>query len=566
MQGFHVSNDRSYAFLGTRGINFGDFNSRVLLLVDGHRVNNNLTDGAFVDTAFILDIDVVDRVEVIRGPGSVLYGNNAFFGVINVVTRKGSQLNGAEVSGEYGEFDTFKGRVTYGKAFTNGLQLLLSGTLHDSDGAARLVYKEFNTPSQNHGVAVGLDDDSFGSFFGSVSYRNFTVQGAFIRREKQNPTAQYFTTFNDPRLRTVDQRSYAHLKYAHSFPDVVDVTAQIYYDRNDFAIGYPFGATLFTEQDVGEWWGGELQLNKRLWERHIVTLGAEFRDDFHQERVVSGQDPVRRDRQSHGVYVQGEFAVATNLHFNGGVRYDQYGDFDPAFNPRLALIYNPWAKSTFKAIYGTAFRAPNFLELSDPRFQNIGPEEITSYELVYEQGIGEHLRSSVSGYYNEMKDLIALQSGRFQNFDAETRGAELQLEGFWANGIRARASYTFQETDNRSANDPLSDSPKHLAKVNLSVPVWKEKVFAGLEFLYVSRRNTVATSSTGETIEGRDVSGYGIVNFTLFSQNLLKNLELSASVYNLLDHEYGHPATRFHKQDIIEQDGRAFRIKLTYRY
>ena len=133
VQGFHVSYDRNYAFLGTRGVNLGDFNSRVLLLVNGHRVNNNLTDGAFIDSAFILDVDLIDRVEIIRGAGSVLYGNNAFFGVINVLTRRGSQVNGVEASVEYGEFDTYKARVTLGKSFTNGIDLLLSGSFYDSD-------------------------------------------------------------------------------------------------------------------------------------------------------------------------------------------------------------------------------------------------------------------------------------------------------------------------------------------------------------------------------------------------------------------------------------------------
>src|SRR6266487_1716817 len=176
VQGFHVSYDRNYAFLGARGVSLGDFNSRILLLVDGHRVNNNLSDGAFIDTAFILDVDLIDRVEIIRGPGSVLYGNNAFFGVINVITREGKQLNGMEVSGEYASYDTYKGRATYGKLFTNGVQLLLSGTYYDSAGPDKLFYKEFNTPAQNNGVAEGLDDDSFGSFFGSLSYRDFTLQ------------------------------------------------------------------------------------------------------------------------------------------------------------------------------------------------------------------------------------------------------------------------------------------------------------------------------------------------------------------------------------------------------
>src|ERR1039457_3167614 len=165
VQGFNVSYDRNYAFLGARGLSLGDFNDRMLLLVDGHRVNNNYNDGAAIGTDFILDVDLIDRVEVIRGPGSVLYGNNAFFGVINVVTRRGQQLDGFEASGEYGTFDTYKTRMTYGKLFTNGVEVLLSGTYYDSAGEDRLFYPEFNTPGQNFGVAQNMDGGSVGSFF-----------------------------------------------------------------------------------------------------------------------------------------------------------------------------------------------------------------------------------------------------------------------------------------------------------------------------------------------------------------------------------------------------------------
>src|ERR1041385_152311 len=146
--GLYVTYDRAYSFLGVRGFNRGDYNSRVLLLVDGHRVNNSLSDGAFISTEFILDVDLIDRVEIIRGPGSSLYGNNAFFGVINVITRRGRDMprNGAELSGEVASFDTYKGRATYGNKFNNGLELLLSGTLYDSAGQERLFYKEFQSP------------------------------------------------------------------------------------------------------------------------------------------------------------------------------------------------------------------------------------------------------------------------------------------------------------------------------------------------------------------------------------------------------------------------------------
>ncbi len=576
VQGFYVSYDRNYSFLGSRGVNLSDFNSRILLLVNGHRLDNNLSDSAAIGTDFILDVDLIDHVEIIRGPSAVLYGNNAFLGVINVITRQGKQLNGAEVSGEYASYDTYKTRVTYGKLFTNGVQLLLSGAYYDSAGPDRLFYKEFNTPDQNNGVAHNMDGGSSGSFFGSLGYADFTLEGAFISREKKNPTAQFGSTFNDPRLQTTDDRGYTSLKYAHSFPEIVDVTAQVYYDRSDFEIGYPTaigpGATFFSkEKDAGEWWGTEVQFNKRLWERHIITFGAEYRDDFLQHREVfdpaSGKvfSDASRDRLSYGVYLQGDFMLRTNLHFNGGVRYDQYGNFNPAFNPRLALIYNPWKTATLKAIYGTAFRAPNFLELSDPRFQDIKPEEITSYELVYEQEIGRHLRSSVSGFYNQMQDLIVLQNGNYTNLNANTKGTELALEGNWNNGIRSRLSYSLQRTEDSSKQN-LPDSPEHLVKMNVSVPVYKQKIFASLEFQYTSSRRTLFTTSTGETMNGMDAGGFETVNFTLFSRDLIKNLEFSGSVYNLFDTRYGDPSSRFHLQDIIEQDGRSFRLKLTYRF
>jgi len=574
LQGFHVSFDRNYSFLGARGVSLGDFNSRTLLLIDGHRVNNNLTDGAYLGTEFLLDVDLIDRVEVIRGPGSVLYGNNALFGVINVVTRKGRQVDGVELAGEYGSFDTYKTRVTVGKSFTNGVELLLSGTYYDSAGPARLFYKEFNTPANNNGVASHVDDDGYGSFFGSLGYRDFTLAGGFISREKGNPTAQFFTTFNDSRLRTVADRSYADLKFTHEFPGVVDVTARLYYDRNDHTIDYPFGdpqaLAFYREVQVGEWWGTELQLSRTMWDKHLLIAGAEYRDDFRQERSLFDETTVYADvhtnRQSYGVFVEGDVEVQPNLHFTGGARYDQYGDYDPNLNPRLALIYNPFEATTLKALYGTAFRTPNFLEPSDPRFQNIKPEEITSHELVYEQSIGKHLRTSLSGYYNQMHDLIVFESGSFMNVNAESRGIEAAIEGNWAGGVRGRASYTYQKTENRATDTTFLDSPEHLAKFNLSVPLVREKLFAGLEYQYTSSRTTVFTSTSGNTVAGVDADGFGVFNFTLFSKDILKNLEASASVYNLLDESYADPSTRFHLQDQLPRDGRNFRLKLSYRF
>jgi outer membrane receptor for ferrienterochelin and colicins len=573
--GFYVTYDRNYSFLGTSGVNQGDFNSRILLLVDGHRINNNLNDGAAIGTDFILDVDLIDRVEVIRGPGSVLYGNNAFFGVINVISRKASDVNGIETSAEYGGFNSFKLRATYGKSFTNGVDLLLSGSYYNSDGQRNLFYKEYNTPAQNNGVAHDLDGDSFASGFATLSYTDFTLEAGYVTRDKANPTAQYLTAFDTPGLDTIDDHGYVDFKYEHSFPGVVDVTARAYYDRDSLDIGYPYGTANTEEKDTGEWFGTELQLNKRIWDKHIITFGAEYRNDFRQDRetfdpnVGTTYSDVHDHRQNYGFYAQGDFELVKSLHLTAGGRYDQYGDFHRSISPRAALIYNPLEQTTFKAIYGTAFRDPNFLELSDPNYtQGINPEKITTYELVYEQGFGKYVRTSLSGYYNHLDNLIVFQDGGFANNNAYAKGIEAAVEGSGPMGIRGRASYSFQDTGNVSQGTSLIDSPKHLFKFNLSVPVFTEKLFAGLEIQYTSQRDTLMLDPANpiNAIPGEVAGGFGTVNFTLFSHQLTKNLDLSAGVYNLLNRVYFDPSTRFHEQAVIQQDGRTFRLKATYKF
>jgi iron complex outermembrane receptor protein len=147
---------------------------------------------------------------------------------------------------------------------------------------------------------------------------------------------------------------------------------------------------------------------------------------------------------------------------------------------------------------------------------------------------------------------------------------EVAFEGFWGNGIRGRASYSFQDTRNASVPWEMPDSPNHMFKLNVSVPIYKDKLFASAEVLFNSSRRSLhnATDINGQpvTVQGEDAASYGILNLTLFSQNLIRNLEFSATVYNVLDRRYSDPASNFHTQDTIEQDGRAFRVKLTYRF
>src|SRR5262249_926636 len=223
---------------------------------------------------------------------------------------------------------------------------------------------------------------------------------------------------------------------------------------------------------------------------------------------------------------------------------------------------------------GSAFRAPNAFEafFESPAFKSnpsLKPETIRTYELVYEQELPYHLRFSAAGYYYKIDDLISQSvatDGRnvFENLDqVDARGLELKLEGGHPSGVRARLSYALQRAEDSRTDQELSNSPRHLAKLNVLVPIYEDKILAGLELQY---------SSDVKTLAGNRTDPYWLLNATLFSQKLIKGLEFSASVYNLLDQRYSYPGGAehcvdpLHCVDVIQQDGISFRVKLTYHF
>ena len=150
--GFYVTSDRNYSYLGVRGFNRSDYNDRVLLLIDGHRLNDPVYGEALIGTEFPMDVDLIQQVEVIRGPGSALYGTNAFFAVINVITRTGRDAQDAEVAADAGSQGASKVRGTFGRQMANEPELLLSGSYYYSQGSNHLFFPEFDSPATNNGI------------------------------------------------------------------------------------------------------------------------------------------------------------------------------------------------------------------------------------------------------------------------------------------------------------------------------------------------------------------------------------------------------------------------------
>jgi iron complex outermembrane receptor protein len=185
-------------------------------------------------------------------------------------------------------------------------------------------------------------------------------------------------------------------------------------------------------------------------------------------------------------------------------------------------------------------------------------------ELVWEQYFANHFRMTVSGFYYPIRGLIGEQvdfatgNAFFSNAGSlDLRGVDFEFGRRLPGGLEGTISYSFQDVRNPSTPKPLTNSPRHLVQASLSVPLFKQKVFASMDLQYVSQR---------ATLTGEYTAAHVVPNFTLFSRNILKGWELSASLYNAFNQKYADPGGNGLAEDVLFQDGRSFRIKVGYRF
>ena len=579
--GFYVTYDRNYSYAAVRGFGrTGDYNSRILVLVDGHRMNDDIYDLVYIATEFPLDVDLIDRVEVIHGPSAAIYGNDAFFAVINVITKRGRDMRGLQLAVDGSSFKTGYSRATYG-AKSNNWEALLSTSLYDSHGQNRLFFQEFANPATNNGIAVNADQEKFRQVFAKISYKELTLEVIYGPREKLVPTAPYGNVFGVPSV-TTDRTGYGDLSFEHAFARGWTLVNHVYYSSYTYDGLYPFSGSPQTGNQIvvnhdylnGAWWGDEVALSKPFFVKHLITFGSEFQDDFRQTQTNFDVEPFTLYLNNHNsskiwaVFGQDEYSIRKDLLLDVGVRYDRSYSYGGSTNPRAALIYNPLRHTTLKLLYGTAFRAPNAYETYyasaiQARNTSLHPETIRTSEVVAEQYIGERCLLSGSVFENRIAGLIqqtTLANGllQFQNVGAvRARGLEATFERKWAFGLDAQLNYTLERAVDERTTAALDNSPAHLLNGNVSMPVVPKKLTAGLDLHYVSGRKTLTGAVAPE---------YVVTNVTLFSQHLYKALDVSASVYNLLNTKYGYPGGFEHREDVIYQDGRNMRLKVTYTF
>ena len=568
VRGFYVTNDRNYTYVGVRG--FGrpsDYNNRVLVLVNGHRYNDNVYDQALIGNEFPVDLALVDRIEVIRGPGSALYGTSAFFAVINVVLRPGGAVGGSESSIEAGSFDTYRVRTSYGGRSASGFDSLFSVSHLSSNGQSLLYFPEYDEPDFDFGVARNADRESSTSVFGSVGRGRLSVQGAYVSRRKVVPTGSYGTTLDDRNF-TIDSRGWIDGALTGSFKGAA-LSGRVFGDYSGYEGTYFYlDGTDSMDTGNGAWIGAEGTASRRAGNRHQLTTGLEYRRNVRQDQASYQVDPFVSNVDSHyrsnqaAVYAQDEIQLHRRVTATVGGRYDWWSLTGGTMTPRVGLVYRTDADTAIKALFGEAYRAPTVYETyyyPDPFARTLRPERLRTSEVVYEQYVGGTLRVTATGYVTRATNLISQGADfYFENREqAQSRGVEVEAERRWTSGLLLRGSYVAQRTMDPIADVELSNSPRRQALIHAAAPLWNRKVSLAAESQYVGHRFSTL---------GTHVDGVWLTNANVTFVPPGRPLSFAARVSNVFDTPYAQPVGYEFRQDLIPQDGRSVSVRATLRF
>jgi outer membrane cobalamin receptor len=566
VRGLYVINDGLYATLGTRAFGRpGDYNTRMLLVIDGHRINENIYDSGMIGFESPMHVDDIERIEVIRGPASSLYGTSAFFGVVNVVTARGRASGGVRARATVESFGTRDLYAAAGERYANGLEVRASFNRRRSDG--RDYFFPELTGTTAGGWARGLDGEHRDRGAIRVDWGEFSLTGILNLRDKNLATARYGVDFGVPGITFTDNVGVLGATYNHAITPSDGLRLTASYNTYDYDGTYFYEGAPSSDFTRGRWAVVEAQYTASRWARHRIVLGTQLIHNFRQAQLYreAGTITFESDEREGAMaaYVQDEYRFAPGWILNSGLRVDRYQTFGTAVNPRLGLIKSLRPGSAVKLLYGKAFRAPNVFErlyegtdlIPNP---DLRPERISTVEFLAEHQLSARWKLTAAAFHNRVRGLVDYvdvdgdEVGQYQNTGAaRAQGLELEAEYEWR-GTRTRASHVLQRAVDDATEVDLSNAPRHLTTADVTLPV-SRGVTGSVEVRAVSDR--VAAS-------GVRVAGYTTANLWLSARIPRLGARVSGGVFNALNRQYADPAGGDFVQSAVPQAGRHFRLNV----
>ena len=560
VRGFYLSNDREYEAVGERGFaTASSYNSRVLVLNDGHVTNEISYGQGAIGRDFDADLSEVERIEIVRGPGSVLYGSAAFFGVVNVVHRVPPPGLHLRASGTLGSLGEETGHLS-GSVGDDQRYLWLRGSATNLKNDQFFAVPASATPD---GIArVGQDVDGELAVHGDLRARwsDFSLAGTYNYRKKDLPTGAYRTYPGVSGTNLLDRRSFIEGSFNHAFESGLGIEARVSYDAYRYKANWnydPEGPGVDTT--AADWLTVEGRIRVPEVFHNKLLVGAEVQDRYnvHITSYVPGKpgfdngpglgSGAPNSETIYSVYAGDEITLHKRASLNLAARLDTWPSFGgPVFNPRAVAILHLYDEGTTKLIYGRAFRGPGFAEryytdyTTTQANPDLSPERITTYELEHTHQLTDEVSVMATGFYSRISQLIRnvdLVDGPFagqvqlQNQSGITTSVGAEAEARWQPTSGTLLSFWFAWSRVRDpVGNPVPNSPEQSGAVRYMYPLVSSVLAFSTEVIYGGPRRTVddppnPVALVGESIRwNAGITGmYSKLNlrYGLYAQNIL---------------------------------------------
>ena len=598
VRGFIPSDDWTQATLGVRGVSsLGLYGNRLQVQLDGHALNEDWAQGSSVGYDLLPTLAGVERIELVRGPGSALFGTGAMSGVANLVTpsvapAKVLHIGGGGSSGGLGRLYAVAGA----QAPDGPGAWIAVGALGRAPHDVELP-SYVGTAWAPDGVAHGVGDEEALAVYGKGWLGDFTLALFASTRAQQLAAANYFTVFGDVRTRETGTRSYAELRYEPMLAPGLQLLTRAYVDQATYNGIYPYTDPSYTfaiEDFASEWGGAEARVLMTSIAGLRAAVGVETQ--LHPtHRQLGGATPAvapyidEVHRYATGsLYTNVDWDVAHWLRTSAGVRLDGWyfeelgraGDETGprvlgSVNPRLAIIFLPSADDTFKLIGGRAFRVPSMLELTyndgdytTTRNPDLQPETSWSAELEYQRTLPEGFRATVALHASAIVDVI-YQEGtgetddllRYANSDEPlvAAGVELEVARSFGEDVTGSvwAAFTRARSGDLAYGPPLENAPEVQGAL---VGTWSGFGPAA----HVSSRLRWEGARTDR--EGELTPSALLVDLVLAGTVEPLTLEYAVSLKNALDATWVNPVSADIAEPTLPQPGRTVFAEVSFSF
>jgi outer membrane receptor for ferrienterochelin and colicin len=595
--GLHIGlSDQAYFPKFTfRGIT-SKFNPHALMLINGVPITG-LFSGNRGHIWGGVPVKSVERIEVIRGPGSALYGADAFAGVINVITKSAKDLDGTTLGVRGGSFDTYGGWVTHGDTY-DGYEF---GTT--------LEYQSQNSWDEEIVDILGKSQDA-NTAVDALDLRLELAKGDWrVRAGYQNRNdlgvANGLAQSHDSNGQYDSDR--ANIDYTHLFDGIADnfelesrlsyyyYTQQIDTNTTLFPVGSPgfpegvIGAPSYREEQarfdlsglfdgigghfmrfgIGGFWGDIYETTElKNFDLNLALLPFPFDPRGSLDDVSDTPDVFlpEKDRTSYYAFVQDEWQLADDWALTSGLRYDKYSDFGGTTNPRVALVWATTDAITTKLLYGKAFRAPSFNELfvtANPIAlgnSELEPEIIDSYELALSHQIDSKLSYNLNVFFYEIDDYIQFGASGAENTGRRNgKGGEAELEYRASSSLKLFANYAYQRSMDKNSDTYVGEAPNHQFYTRVQLKT-DEGLHITPQFNWVGKQKRVAGDTRTEPLDD-----YSYFDLTVRQTGINERWDLSATVRNLFNADIREPSPSGGVPSDFIKPGRHFVAELSYK-